>query len=449
MTPDQITHRRVLRVALPIIISNVTIPILGAVDTGVVGQLGGAVPIGAVGIGAIILSSFYWVFGFLRMGTTGLVAQAIGAGDIAERNALLLRGLIVGALAGLALIALQVPLFWLAFQISPASAAVEGLAKQYLAIRIWSAPAAIAIYALTGWLIAQERGRAVLLLQLVMNLLNIGLDLWFVLGLDWGVPGVAAATLIAECVGLGVGLYLCRAAFAGWRDRARVFDRTRIARMIAVNGDIMLRSILLLAAFQAFLFIAAGLGDTVLAANQVLIQFLHIAAYALDGFAFAAEALVGAALGAGAASSLRRAVILASFWAFIGAGAMALGFALFGTEIIAAMTIDPGVRAEAAQFLPWVIASPLMAVAAYMLDGVFIGATATRDMRNAMVQSTLIYALAMAILVPLLGNHGLWLAMMVYYVARTATLGRHYTRIEAAAYTQSSRPVPTASATEA
>ncbi|MDP3860455.1 MAG: MATE family efflux transporter, partial [Phaeovulum sp.] len=192
----EISHRRVLRIALPIVIANATIPILGAVDTGVVGQLGAAAPIGAVGLGAVILASLYWVFSFLRMGTTGLVAQAQGAGDRAEVAANLSRALLIGGSAGLALIVLQAPLFAAAFRLAPASPEVEALTRDYLAIRIWGAPATISMYALTGWLIALERARAVLAVQLWMNGLNIGLDLWFVLGLGWGVPGVATATLI-------------------------------------------------------------------------------------------------------------------------------------------------------------------------------------------------------------------------------------------------------------
>lgn len=269
-----ITHRRVLHIAVPIVLSNATVPILGAVDTGVVGQMGEAAPIGAVGIGAIILTAIYWIFGFLRMGTSGLVAQALGAEDRDEVSALLTRALMIGFGAGLALIALQSALFWGAFQLSPASAEVETLAREYMAIRIWSAPAAIAIYGLTGWLIAAERTRGVLVLQLWMNGLNIGLDLWFVLGLGWGVPGVAFATFLAEWTALGLGLWLCRDAFGrpAWRDRALVFARARLLRMASVNSDILIRSVLLQAAFVSFLFLGADLGDVTLAANQVLLD---------------------------------------------------------------------------------------------------------------------------------------------------------------------------------
>jgi MATE family multidrug resistance protein len=238
-----LTPRRALNLALPLVIANATIPILGAVDTAVVGQHGLAAPIGAVGLGAIILTSIYWIFGFLRMGTTGLVAQARGAGEVAETGALLMRGIMIGAAAGLVFVVAQAAVFWGAFRLAPASAEVEALAQRYLAIRIWGAPAAISIYALTGWLIAMERARSVLILQLAMNGINVVLDLLFVLGFGWGVAGVAAATLIAEWSGVLLGLWLCRAAFSGaqWRDWARVFDPVRLRRMAQVNGDILIR----------------------------------------------------------------------------------------------------------------------------------------------------------------------------------------------------------------
>jgi MATE family multidrug resistance protein len=430
-----VTHRRVLGIALPIVLSNATIPLLGIVDTAVVGQLGAAAPIGAVGLGTIVLTSIYWVFGFLRMGTTGLVAQARGAGDAAETGALLMRGLILAAAAGLVFVAGQAAVFWAAFRLAPASAEVEALARDYLAIRIWGAPATIGLYALTGWLIAMERARGVLALQLLQNGVNAALDLWFVLGLGWGVEGVAIATLIAEWSGLALGLWLCRAAFAGrqWRDWPRVFDRARLARMAAVNRDILIRSVVLQASFTSFMFLGAGLGDVTLAANQVLLQFLMVTAYALDGFAFAAEALVGKAMGGRRRAALRRGAILAAQWALGGAALLALAFLLAGGPLIDLMTTAPDVRAAARAYLPWMVLAPLVGVSAWMLDGVFIGATRTRELRNAMLLAVAIYALALAVLVPAFGNHGLWAALTVLSLARAATLAIRYPALEAAA----------------
>ena len=428
-------HRRVLAIALPIVLSNATVPILGAVDTGVVGQLGEAAPIGAVGIGAIILTAVYWLFGFLRMGVTGLASQAHGAGNRAEVEAMLSRALLIGGTAGLAMIVLQVPVFWGAFQVSPASAEVEAMARDYMGIRVFSAPAAISLYGITGWLIALERTRGVLVIQLVMNGLNIALDVLFVLGLGWGVEGVALATFIAEWSGLAVGLWLCRDAFAGpgWRDPARVFDALRLKHMARVNGDILLRSVLLQAIFISFLFFGADFGDVPLAANQILLQFLHITAYALDGFAFAAETLVGQALGAKARARLRRAALLTSLWGLGSSAALAVVFALAGGQIIDLMTTAPEVREAARIYLPYMVLAPLAGLAPWMLDGVFIGATRTADMRNMMAVSFAIYAAALALLMPVFGNHGLWAALLVSFVARGVTLGLRYPALEAKA----------------
>jgi MATE family multidrug resistance protein len=433
--PVGVTHRRVLNIALPIVVSNATIPILGAVDTAVVGQLGLAAPIGAVGIGAVILTTIYWVFGFLRMGTTGLVAQARGAGEAAETGAILMRGLLIAAAAGLVFVLGQAAVFWAAFRLAPASAEVEALARTYLRIRIWGAPATIGIYALTGWLIAMERTRGVLALQLTMNGVNVVLDLVFVLGLGWGVAGVAAATLIAEWSGLVLGLWLCRAAFGGrqWRDWPRVFDPVRLRRMAEVNRDILIRSVILQASFTSFLFFGAGLGDVALAANQVLLQFLSITAYALDGFAFAAEALVGQTLGRGDRAGLRRAAVMTSEWGVGASVLMAAVFLLAGPALIDLMATAPEVRAEARLYLPWIAAAPLVGIAAWMLDGIFIGATETVAMRNAAIVSVAVYAAAVAVLLPAFGNHGLWAALMVLNAMRGITLGLRYPALEARA----------------
>ncbi|WP_270728980.1 MATE family efflux transporter [Shimia sp. Alg240-R146] len=428
----EITHRRILRTALPIVLANATVPILGAVDTGVVGQLGQAAPIGAVGIGAIILSAIYWVFGFLRMGTTGLTAKAHGAGRQGEVAAMLTRAMMVGLFGGLLVVASQVWLFRGAFMLSPASPDVETLAREYLAIRIWSAPAAIAIYGLTGWLIALERSKAVLVIQLWMNGLNILLDLWFVLGLGWGVGGVATATVIAEVTGCALALWMCRDAFArpSWRDWARVFERTALIEMATVNRDILLRSLMLQAIFVSFLFLGADFGDVTLAANQVLLQFLSITAYALDGFAFSVEALVGQAFGARDKDGVRRASLLTSLWGVICVVGLALIFAVFGGAVIDLMATASDVRTEARVYLVWMVLAPLLGVAAWMLDGIFIGATLGREMRNMMFVSALIYLGAVLVLVPQFGNHGLWGALLISFVARGVTLGLRYPRLE-------------------
>ncbi|QQA43339.1 MATE family efflux transporter [Pelagovum pacificum] len=430
-----VTNRRVMKIAGPIVLSNATVPILGIVDTGVVGQLGEAAPIGAVGVGAVILTAFYWLFGFLRMGTAGLASQAHGRGDGAEVAALLVRVLMVAGTAGTAIILLQLPLFAGAFLVSPASDEVEQLARGYISIRIWSAPAAIAIYGITGWLIALERTRAVLVIQVWMNGLNILLDLWFVIGLDWGVNGVAIATFLAEWSGCIVGLWLCRDAFRGsaWRDWPRVFDRVRLKRMAQVNTDILIRSVLLQAIFVSFLLFGADFGDVQLASNQILLQFLQVTAFGLDGFAFAAETLVGQALGAGRRTELRRAALLTSAWG-LGIGVvLALAFATIGPDLIDRMTTAPEVREVSRQYLYYMVAAPIIGVAAWMFDGIYIGATRTRDMRNMMLVSTAAYFLAVYPLMWQFGNHGLWIGLLFSFVVRGATLAYRYPALEAEA----------------
>tara|TARA_B100000768_G_scaffold178023_1_gene193109 strand:- start:488 stop:1810 length:1323 start_codon:yes stop_codon:yes gene_type:complete len=429
-----ITHRRVLTIAIPIVISNATVPILGAVDTGVIGQMGVAAPIGAVGIGAIILGALYWIFGFLRMGTVGLTSQAFGAGDHREVNALFFRATGIGLIAGLAFVLFQIPLFLGAFWVSPASAEVEDLARQYMSIRIWSAPAAIAIYGLSGWLIAQERTGAVLMIQLLMNVSNIILDLWFVLGLGLGVEGVAIATLIAEWGGLALGMYLCRSVLSGFSGSIwqQVFDRERLIRMAQVNVDILIRSVLLQAGFVSFLFFGADLGDVTLAGNQVLLQFVYMAAHAMDGFVFAAESLVGQAVGARAVAQLRRAASLTAIWTFSLGVLMAVIFWAVGPWVIDLMAKDVAVQAAARLYLPHTALAPLLGALAWMLDGVFIGATRTRDMRNMMILSFLGYCALVALLFPSFGNHGLWLAMNGFLILRGVTLALRYPALERA-----------------
>ena len=427
-----VSHRRVLRIALPIVLSNATVPILGAVDVGVVGQMGEAAPIGAVGLGAIILSTVYWIFGFLRMGTVGLVGQAEGAGDKAEVSAWLTRALLVAVAAGIGLIVLQPLVFWAALSLAPASPEVEGLAYTYLSIRIWTAPAAIAVYALTGWLVAMEKTAGVFWVQLVMNGVNILLDLLFVLVFDWGVGGVAVATVIAEITGAALALWFCRDAFArpDWRDWSRIFDRAKLIRMALLNTDILLRSAMLMVIFSSFVFIGARFGDVTLAANEVLIQLMYITAYAMDGFAFAAETLIARAIGRGDRAFVRRSAVVTSTWGLVVCVSLALVFGVTGGWIIDLMAKDTGVQATAREFLPYMVAAPLVGCAAWMLDGIFIGATRSRDMRNMMALSFVIYWGAIFTLLPLMGNHGLWLALLISFVARGLTLGMRYPALE-------------------
>jgi len=432
MDSSNITHKRILAISIPIILSNVTIPLLGVVDTAVIGQLGKVAPIGAVGIGALIISAIYWIFGFLRMGTTGLTAQAVGKKDNQEIIALLSRTLLIGITAGLVLILIKDFIFWGSFKVSPASEEVENLAYSYMKIRIYSAPAAISIFGILGWLIAQERTRMVLLLQLWMNGSNILLDFLFVIGFNWGVEGVALATVFAEVSSFFLGIFICRSAFIGsaWRSFHLVLNKAKISKMAVVNFDILIRSMFLQAAFILFMFLSSDINDEILAINQILLQFLSISAYALDGFAFSAEALIGQAFGVKSVRSLRKVSIFATFWAFLAAIVLTLCF-YFGSDfLIVLMTSSEELRENSKVYVYWVIAAPILAAPAFILDGIFIGATRTKDMRNCMIISFGIYCLVVWLLYEPFGNQGLWAALMVMFIVRAVTLFFQYFSIE-------------------
>ncbi len=430
-----ITHRRIFNIAAPIVLSNATVPILGAVDVGVVGQMGQAAPIAAVALGAIIITTVFWFFGFLRMGTAGLAGQAAGLGDDAEVSAILTRAIVIAVGGGAILIVLQPLIFLSAFAIAPATPEVEGMAATYLKIRIWAAPFAIAVFAFTGWMVAMERTMGVFWVQLVMNGLNITLDFVFVMGFGWGVPGVAIATVIAEITGAGLALYLCRDAFrnAAWRDWGQVFERSKLIRMAVVNRDILIRSALLMTIFTSFVFVGARFGTVTLAANEVLIQFLYITAHAMDGFAFAAETLIARAFGQKNVPRLRKSAVMTSQWGFGICCLMSLFFALAGPWLIDLMAKAPDVQLEARRYLWWMVLAPPLGCASWMLDGIFIGATQGRDMRNMMAVSFVIYCVALVILLPIFGNHGLWIALIISFVARGISLGFRYPALEKAA----------------
>jgi multidrug resistance protein, MATE family len=419
-----IGHRAVLAIAAPIMLSNLSTPLLGVVDTAVIGRVPDAALIGAVALGALVFTFIFWAFGFLRMGTTGLTAQALGAADADEVRACLGRALLIAVAVGSALMFLQWPIAEAAFRLLEGGERVEALARVYFDIRVWAAPATLVNYALLGWFVGLGRARMALALQLVLNLANMALDAWFVLGFGWGVAGVALGTLLAEYLAAAVGLVIAwrhlRRVGGRW-EFARIVAAQRIARTLAVNRDIMIRSLALIFVFVWFTAQGARSGDGVLAANAVLMQFVTVAAYFLDGLAFAAEALVGRAIGAAQRAGLVAAARMTTIWAAAVALATSLLLALFGAAIIDLLTVDPGVRALARLYLPWAALAPLAGVWCFQLDGIFIGATRTVQMRNAMLVSTAIFLAAWWLLTPF-GNHGLWAALYVNYAARTATL---------------------------
>jgi multidrug resistance protein, MATE family len=424
-----LTHRAVLAIAVPVMISNVSTPLIGIVDTAVVGHYPNPLYIGAVAVASLIFSFIFWAFGFLRMGTTGLTAQALGAGDNDELADGLGRALLIAAGAGLCLIVLQWPIREIAFRLLGASPEVERLARGFFAVRIWSAPAALANYALLGWFIGLGRTDIGLVLQLILNLTNMALDVTFVWGLGWDVRGVAFGTTLAEYIaagsGLAIALWHLRRRIGGHWTLQRMLAPARLKRIFLVNGDIMIRSLSLMAVFVWFTSQGARQGDAILAGNSILMQFVTSCAFFLDGLAFAAEALVGRAVGAALRDGLRAAARMTTFWAVGVAVLLALVLALCGPLFIDGLTVDTSARTAARTYLPWAAAAPLLGVWAYQLDGIFIGATRTAAMRNAMLASLAIFLLAWWLLLPM-GNTGLWAALYVHYLARTGSLLFYY-----------------------
>ena len=423
-----ISHRTILAIAVPIMVSNASTPLLGLVDLAAVGRIGGAAPIGAVALGGLVFTAVFWGFNFLRMATTGLTAQSVGARDSEALADHLGRALLVAVIVGCVLFVLQWPIAALGFAWLEGSAEVEALARDYVAIRFWSAPATLCNYALLGWFIGLGRARVALALQLVLNLTNIVLDVVFVVGLGWGVQGVAAGSLIAEVVATVVGLRLAAGVLRGhgvalsWR---RVRSPAALRHTLAVNADIMVRSLSLMAVFLWFTAQGARHGDLVLAANALLMQLVGVASYVLDGVAFAAETLTGQAVGARDPARLRRVVTLSSAWAGFAALLLTGLFLLAGEDLIALLTTDPALRQLARTYLPWAACVPIAGVTAFQLDGVFIGATRAPAMRNAMLQSLVVFAVAWWLLRPW-ANHGLWAALYAHYAARTVTLLARY-----------------------
>jgi MATE family multidrug resistance protein len=426
-----LTHRAVVAIALPVMISNVSTPLIGIVDTGVVGRIPDPAYIGAVAVGALIFDFVFWAFSFLRMGTTGMTAQALGANDRDEVRAGLGRALLIALAAGALLIVLQWPIRELAFGLIGGSAAVEALARQYFDIRIWAAPATLANYALLGWFIGLGRTDIGLVLQLVLNVTNIALDALFVLGFGWDVRGVALGTLLAEVVAMLVGgaiAWRYARGFGGRWARERLLSPERLRRTVAVNGDIMIRTLALVFVFCWFMAHGASQGDVILAANAVLMHFIAMAAFFLDGLAFAAEALVGRAVGAAHRAGLVAAARMTTYWAAGVAVLISIALMLLGPAFVDLLTVDVGARATSRMYMWWAVAAPLLGVWAFQLDGIFIGATRTADMRNAMLASLVIFLVAWWLLRPY-GNHGLWGAFYVHYIARVITLFYYYPRL--------------------
>lgn len=400
-------------------LANLTTPLLGVVSTAAIGRLGDATLLGGVAMAAVIFDCLFWLFSFLRMGTIAFTAQAMGARRVEEYPLILLRGFMIAGAVGLLLIVLRAPLGSALFALMGGSEGVTTAAKIYFAIRIFAAPVTLANYVVLGWLVGQARARLALGLQIAINVVNMAATVLLVLVAGWGIAGAAAAAVIAETVGIVLGVVLARDICGGTlrASRTALFDRKSLTHMMAVNRDIMIRTAALITAFMFFVAQGARAGDLTLAANAVLNNFLLISAFFLDGLANAAEQLCGRAYGARDRIGFSSATRLAIAWGFAFAGIVSLVYALFGPYLIDVMTASEDVRNFARNYL-WLVAfAPLLGVFAFAYDGIFIGATWARDMRNLMILSLIIYLAAWALLRPF-GNAGLWGALLVHYAAR-------------------------------
>jgi multidrug resistance protein, MATE family len=432
---SEVTTARVFAIAGPAMVANLTTPLIGIVSTTAIGRLGDAPLLGGVAMASFIFDCLFWLFGFLRMGTLAFTAQAIGAGDTKELRIHLVRGLALAVLIGAGLIALQIPLSAMLFHAMGGSESVTAAAKTYFAIRIWSSPLALANYAVLGWLIGQARARLALLVQVAINLINMAGTIVLVLQLNAGIAGAAAATIVAEAGGLAIGLIIAIRLAGGSLAvaRAAMLDRAALKRMLSVNRDIMLRTAALIAAFLFFTAQGARAGDVTLAANAVLNNFLLASAFFLDGLANAAEQLCGQALGARDRHAFTGATRLVVAWGFGFALMVAVSLALFGPHLIDVMTTSEDVRLAARAYLVFVVVSPLLSVFAFAFDGIYIGATWARDMRNLMLASLASF-LAAWFALRSLGNAGLWAAQLVFYAARGGLQALRYPALVRASF---------------
>lgn len=418
---DRMMHKRVLMLAIPMVLSNITVPLLGLVDAAVIGHLEHAWYLGGVALGSTMISVTFWLLGFLRMSTTGLTAQSYGADNKQQLGLVLIQGLVMAlGFAAFFLLIHQ----WLAqgiFSFSDASEQVKHYGQQYFAIRVWSAPAALANFVLLGWLLGTHNAKAPMWMVIISNLTNIVLDVLFVIGLGWKVEGAALASVIADYSGFAFGL-IC--AYRIWQRKGipsfvsllPLVGRD-IARFVKLNRDIFLRSLCLQATFSFMTFQGASFGDEVVAANAVLMSFLMMISYGMDGFAYAMEALVGKAVGSNNKKELSSAMLGTAFWSLIICLGLTLVFGFAGSQLISVITNIELVQFQAEMYLPWLVAMPLISMWCFLLDGVFVGATKGKEMRNSMFVATCSF-FAIFYLFSDWGNHALWLAMLSFMAMR-------------------------------
>lgn len=415
--------KQILRIALPSIVSNITVPLLGLVDMAIVGHMGDAVYIGAVAVGSMMFNMAYWIFGFLRMGTSGMTAQAFGQRNDEELMRLLLRSLCVALGVVLALIVLQMPLRELGLAIISPTDDVKTVARTYFNICIWGAPAVLGLNSLAGWFVGMQNTRVPMYVAILQNVVNIVGSLLFVFVFRWGIQGVALGTLLAQYVGLAAAAALWWRGFGRLRRYVRregLFDRKAMMRFFSVNADIFLRTLFMVAVNLCFLSVGAAQGAVVLAVNTLLMQFFTLFSYVMDGFAFAGEALCGRAQGANDRAALLQSIVQLFGWGLALTAVYTLVYAVGGQDFLSLLTDEAAVVQASATYLPWAVFIPIAGVGAFIWDGVFIGLTATRCMLLASVVAAATFFVVERSFSALLGNHALWMAFLTYLFMRGA-----------------------------
>lgn len=417
---------QIFRLAIPNIVSNLTVPLLGMADMAMMGHLESASYIGAVALGSVIFNFIYVGFAFLRMGTSGLSAQAYGARNLRESVQVLQRALITGAVLSVVLLLFQWPIAGLSFSVLNGSSVTESLAAQYFYIRIWSAPATLAIYSFNGWFIGMQNTKIPMVIAIMENVLNIAFNMMFVLGFGMKSDGVALGTVLAHYSGLLLCIWFYYRYYGklnNYFDWQMALNLSALKSFFKLNADIFIRTILLVFALSFFTAKSAIFGDTLLASNALMFQFFFFFSYLIDGFAYAAEALTGKFKGAGNSPALKKAVKLLLWYGFILSFAFTLIYGLAGNSILQLLTSQTEVIIAAKPYMIWLALIPLASFAAFVLDGVFIGATASQAMRNSMILAVLvIYLPAYYLLEGWLGNHGLWLAFILFLASRGISL---------------------------
>lgn len=414
-------NRKILALAIPNIISNITVPLLGMVDMALVGHLGKDSLIGAMAIGVAIFNFIYWNFAFLRMGTSGLVAQAFGARNFREVGSVFVRSVSVALLAALLLLLFRQGVGNLAFRMMEGSTETMCAAAEYFYIRLWAAPATLSLFAFQGWFIGMQNSRFPMYISIVINLLNVAFGVWFVYGLHWGIAGVAWSTVVAQYGGLLTASLLWLIYYRRFIRQVSVresFDLRPMLRFFRVNRDIFLRTACIVIVYTFFTSASSGMGDTILAINSLLMQLFTLFSYMMDGFAFAAESLIGRYVGARNAVMVQRSLRGLLAWSGGVALLYVVIYALFWEPLLGLFTSSPAILTGAADYILWVIAVPLIGFAPFLVDGALIGATATRVMRNSVFLSTVAFFVVYFALRGVVGNNALWLAFMVFLVLR-------------------------------